>query len=122
MRIKYNTLVYIGKEMYKNKKELVFCGECCGCITVTEADEAKEWYRNPKVRAFADKSFAEQLSFLQDVFYGKVLKYYEEEQKNFMEDFQVNAVALSQPWGIKDLSLSLLFVPPTEGGGMEINI
>ena len=105
VRIKYNTPVYIGKEMYKNKKELVFCGERCGCITVTEADEAKEWYRNPKVRAFADKSFAEQLSFLQDVFYGKVLKNYEEERKNFTEDFQIYEVALSQPWGIKDLSL-----------------
>lgn len=105
VRIKYNTPVYIGKEMYKNKKELVFSGERCGCITVTEADEAKEWYRNLKVRAFADKSFAEQLSFLQDVFYGKVLKNYEEERKNFTEDFQIYGVALSQPWGIKDLSL-----------------
>lgn len=105
VRITYSTPVYIGKEMYKSKKELVFSGERCGCITVTEADEVKEWYRNPNVRAFADQPFAEQISFLRDVFQGKVLKNYREEEQNFSEDFQMYRVASSQVWKIKDMSL-----------------
>lgn len=104
VRIKCNTPVYIGKEMYKSKKELVFSGVRCGCITVTEADEAKEWYRNPNVRAFSDKPFTEQFSFLRDVFRGKVLKNYKEERDIFSEAFQMYMVASAQVWKIKDLS------------------
>lgn len=105
VRIKYSTPVYIGKGLYKDRAKLVFHGERCGCITVTEADEAKEWHRSPKVRAFTDQTFQEQLSFLQDVFYGKQLKDFDKEQKAFSEDYQIYCVAMSQPWGIKDLSL-----------------
>lgn len=105
VRIKYSTPIYIGKEMYKNKDELVFSGERSGCFTVPETNEAKEWHRIPKVREFADKPFMKQLSFLQDVFYGKELKNYKEEEKNFSEDYQIYIVATSQVWRIKDLSL-----------------
>lgn len=103
--IKYTAPVYIGKEMYKNKDRLVFSGERTSAFTVTNTDEAKEWYRQPKLRAFADKSFTEQLAFLQDVFYGKELKNYKEEEKNFSENYQIYRIAASQPWRIKDLSL-----------------
>lgn len=103
-RIKYNTPIYIGKEMYKSKRELVFCGERSSCFTMTETDEGKEWYRSPKVRAFADKTPKEQISFLQDVFYGKKLKDYQRESKEFSEDYQIYRVAMSQPWRIKDLT------------------
>lgn len=105
VRIEYGTPIYIGKEMYKSKQELVFSGERSGCFTVSETDEAKEWYRSPKVRAFADKTLKEQLSFLQDVFYGKELKDYRKEAKEFSEDFEIYRVAMSQPWRIKDLTL-----------------
>lgn len=104
VRIKYNTPVYIGKELYKGRGELVFCGERSKCFTVTETDEAKEWFRNPKVRAFADQTFKEQISFLQDVFCGKKLKDFERERKEFSEDYQIYRVAMSQPWKIKDLT------------------
>lgn len=104
VRIKYNTPVYIGKELYKSKEELVFCGERSGCFTITETDEAKEWYRSPKVRAFADQTFPEQISFLQDVFYGNKLIDFKKEQKEFSEDYQIYMVAMSQPWRIKDLA------------------
>jgi len=105
VRIKYKTPIYIGKEMYGNKGELVFSGERSKCFTLTETDEVKEWYRSPKVRAFADKPFKEQLSFLQDVFYGKKLADYKKEAKEFSEDYQIYIVAMSQPWRIKDLTL-----------------
>ena len=105
VKIKYSTPIYIGKDMYESKEKFVFSGERCGTFTINRADEVKEWYRSPKVRAFADRSFTEQLSFLQDVFYGNALQNYHEEAKNFSEDFQIYAVAFSQPWRIKDLSL-----------------
>lgn len=104
VRIKYDTSVYIGKEMYKSKRELVFSGERSKCFTVTETDEGKEWYRSPKVRAFADKTLKEQISFLQDVFYGKKLIDYKREYEEFSEDYQMYQVAMSQPWRIKDLT------------------
>jgi len=105
VKIQYNTtLAYIGKEMYKDKRKLVFSGERSGCFTITEMDEAKEWYRSPKVRAFADQTLEEQISFLRDVFYGKELKDYWKEKEKFSEDYQIYRVAMSQPWRIKDLA------------------
>ncbi len=103
--IKYNSTIYIGKEMFKSKDGLVFSGERNGGFTVTESNEVKQWYRSPRVREFADKPFKEQLSFLQAVFHGKELKNYEEERKSFSEEFQFYLVACSQVWGIKELSL-----------------
>ena len=105
VKIKYSAPIYIGKDMYESKEKLVFSGERCGTFTINRADEVKEWYRSPKVRAFADQSFTEQLSFLQDIFYGNALQNYHGEAKNFSEDFQIYAAAFSQPWRIKDLSL-----------------
>lgn len=105
VKIKYSTPIYIGKDMYESKEKFVFSGERCGTFTINRADEVKEWYRSPKVRAFTDRSFTEQLSFLQDVFYGNALQNYHGEAKNFSEDFQIYAAAFSQPWRIKDLSL-----------------
>lgn len=105
VRVKAVTPIYIGKEMYKNKDELVFSGMRCGAFTVTEANEAKTWYRSPKVREFADKPFLEQLAFLQDVFYGKELKNFKEERKSRSDDNQMYRVASSQIWRIKDLCL-----------------
>ncbi|RKJ45835.1 hypothetical protein D7X98_05915 [bacterium 1XD8-76] len=104
VRIKYNTPIYIGKDMYRSKEEFVFSGERCGCFTLTETDEVKEWYRSPKVREFADKPFEEQLFFLRDVFCGKELKDYRDEEKNFTEDYQNYRVAMSGLWDIRDLS------------------
>lgn len=103
--VKYNTPIYIGKEMFKNKDGLVFSGGRSGCFTLTETNEVKEWHRSPKVREFADRSFGEQLSFLRAVFCGEKLKNYKEERENFSEDFQIYMVACSQVWGIKNLSL-----------------
>ena len=105
VKIKYNTPIYIGKELYQDKEKLVFSGERCGTFTLNREDEVKEWYRSPKVRAFADQPFAMQLSFLQDVFSGVQMKNFTEEKNNFSEDFQIYTVAFSQPWRIKDLSL-----------------
>lgn len=49
VRVKVVTPIYIGKEMFKQKDELVFMGERCCAFTVTEANEAKTWYRSPKI-------------------------------------------------------------------------
>ncbi len=105
VRVKNTAPTYIGKELYKDRENRVFCGERCSAFTVTAANEAKEWYRCPKVRKFADGSFREKLSFLQRVFEGKEIKDYSEERKNFSEDFQIYRVAEGAVWRIKDLNL-----------------
>lgn len=107
VKIKAKTAIYIGKEMYKHKREFIFSGERTNAFTLTETDEVKTWYRNPRVRAlaaFSEKELKEQLAFLQDVFYGKELKDYRKEQKEFSEDFQIYILAMSQIWEIKDLT------------------
>ena len=105
VRVKNTAPTYIGKEMYQERENRIFHGERCGAFTVTAANEAKEWYRRPKVREFADKPFREKLSFLQRVFDGKEIKDYEKERKDFSEDFEIYGLAGGAVWGIKDLSL-----------------
>lgn len=105
VRIKNTAPTYIGKELYLDRENRVFSGERCGAFTVTDANEAKQWYRRPKVREFADRSFREKLSFLKRVFDGKEIKDYLEEQKNFSEDFEIYRVAEGAVWRIEDLSL-----------------
>ena len=105
VRVKNTAPTYIGKEMYQEREDRIFYGERCGAFTVTAANEAKEWYRRPKVREFADRSFTEKLSFLQRVFDGKEIKDYQKERKNFSEDFEIYGIAESAVWRIKDLSL-----------------
>ncbi len=105
VRIKNTAPTYLGKELYGDRANRVFYGERCGAFTVTDAKEAKVWYRRPKVREFAERSFEEKLSFLQRVFEGKEIKDYAEERKNFSEDFEIYGVAEGAVWSMKDLSL-----------------
>lgn len=105
VRVKNTAPTYIGKEMYKERENRIFYGERCGAFTVTAADEAKEWYRRPKVREFADRPFREKLSFLQRVFNGEEIKDYEKEREDFSEDFEIYGLAEGAVWRIKDLSL-----------------
>ena len=105
VRVKNTAPTYIGKKMYKERENHIFHGERCGAFTVTAANEAKEWYRRPEVRKFADKPFRDKLSFLQRVFEGKEIKDYERERKNFSEDFEIYRLAEGAVWKIKDLSL-----------------
>lgn len=104
VRIKNIAPTYIGKDMFQSRDKRIFSGERCGCFTVTEANEAKKWYRSPKVREFADQSFGEQISFLHSVFSREALKDYHEEMKNFSEEYQIYILAMSKIWGMKDLS------------------
>lgn len=57
---------YKAQEGTNAEQPSLFC--FCGAFTVTAANEAKKWYRRPKVREFADRPFREKLSFLQRVF------------------------------------------------------
>lgn len=94
---------YKAQEGTNAEQPSLFC--FCGAFTVTAANEAKKWYRRPKVRKFADRPFREKLSFLQRVFDGKEIKDYEKERKDFSEDFEIYDLAEGAVWGIKDLSL-----------------
>lgn len=94
---------YKAQEGTNAEQPSLFC--FCGAFTVTAANEAKKWYRRPKVREFADRPFREKLSFLQRVFDGKEIKDYEKERKDFSEDFEIYDLAEGAVWGIKDLSL-----------------
>lgn len=105
VRLKNTATTYIGRELYKEREKLIFSGERCGAFTVTDTNEAKNWYRRPKVRDFADQPFMEKLSFLQSVFNGKELKDFKEDQKNFSEDFEIYGLATGTVWGLEDLSL-----------------
>lgn len=106
---------YKAQEGTNAEQPSLFC--FCGAFTMTAANEAKKWYRRPKVREFADRLFREKLSFLQrvfDLFSDEVKAPSSPGTSTAMEylcEASVYAASVQKPDGIRMLLEQLRYVP-----------
>lgn len=97
--------LYVGKELYKKKKDYILWGQRdMFPIILTDAGIPKRWWDDMTVRLYMDKPLKEQLQFLSDVFSNRVINDYEDERKNHTVNWQIYEGIISKLYSLEDLN------------------
>lgn len=112
IKIDYHLFSYMGKELYKNKKDYIFCGQNNYWDTVfTDSGASERWWWNEEVRLFMKKPFDEQFEFFTKVLSNDVISDYDGEFENQTANYQIYEAVFSKLHSIEDLDFLKKLLP-----------
>lgn len=112
IKIDYYLCPYMGKELYKNKKDYVFFAQRGLCpVIITDSGEPERWWWNEEVRSFMKSSLDEQLIFFSKVLSNDVISDYHEEFKNETVNYQIYEGVFSNLYALADLDSLKIILP-----------
>lgn len=112
IKIKAKLHFYVGKELYKNKKDYIFFGQRDAFpVIITDGGTPKRWWHDEEVRFFMEKPLSSQLKFLTEVFSNNLITDYKEECKNHTVNWQIYQGVMCNLYSLKDYNELEMLLP-----------